>query len=124
MPSDWKNSEEDFQPVSYRLQKMKTKVGQMISSAIGLSGIIWSTQALIEANDSVRETRRSINEAKSVETLTFLGRVFIRLAYAWGHFSMSNQFRPGAKQFWVYFAVPVPLVFLVFVMTFVIQRGA
>ena len=113
---DWQFSDKDFQYIYQRLQKMKKKVDQMITSAMGLSNIVGSRQALSEA-------RRSVKEAKSTKTLTVVGLVFIPLAYTCALFSMSDQFRPGSNGFWVYFAVSIPLVFLVFAGTFVIQLG-
>ncbi|KAH9213611.1 hypothetical protein DL95DRAFT_436331 [Leptodontidium sp. 2 PMI_412] len=115
--SDWQQScDEDFRYIYHRLQSMKSKVDQLITSTMGLSNIVGSRQALSEA-------RRSVKEAKSTKTLTVVGLVFIPLAYTCALFSMSDQFRPGAHLFWVYFAVSVPLVFVVFAGTFVIQLG-
>jgi hypothetical protein len=113
---DWQFSDKDFQYIYQRLQKMKKKVDQLITSAMGLSNIVGSRQALSEA-------RRSVKEAKSTKTLTVVGLVFIPLAYTCALFSMSDQFRPGSNLFWVYFAVSIPLIFLVFAGTFVIQLG-
>jgi hypothetical protein len=113
---DWQFSDKDFQYIYQRLQEMKKKVDQMITSAMGLSNIVGSRKALSEA-------RRSVKEAKSTKTLTVVGLVFIPLAYTCALFSMSDQFRPGSNGFWVYFAVSIPMVLLVFAGTFVIQLG-
>jgi hypothetical protein len=113
---DWKSNDKDFQYIYQRLQKLKRKVDELITSAMGLSNIVGSKQALSEA-------RRSVKEAKSTKTLTVVGLVFIPLAYTCALFSMSDQFRPGSNLFWVYFAVSIPLIFLVFAGTFVIQLG-
>ena len=109
-------SDQDLRYIYQRLQNMKGKVDQMTTATMGLSNIVGSRQALSEA-------RRSVKEAKSTKTLTVVGLIFIPLAYTCALFSMSNEFRPGSHLFWVYFAVSVPLVFLVFVGTFVIQLG-
>ena len=114
--ADWKFSDKDFQYIHQRLQKMKKAVDEMIISAMGLSNIIGSRQALSEA-------RRSVKEAKSTKTLTVVGLVFIPLAYTCALFSMSDQFRPGSNLFWVYFAVSIPLILLVFAGTYAIQLG-
>ncbi|PVH72923.1 hypothetical protein DL98DRAFT_659784 [Cadophora sp. DSE1049] len=113
---DWTSSDHNLRYIYHRLQKMKVKVDQMTSATMGLSNIVGSRQALSEA-------RRSVKEAKSTKTLTVVGLIFIPLAYTCALFSMSDEFRPGSHLFWVYFAVSVPLVFLVFVGTFVIQLG-
>ena len=113
---DWTSSDQDLRYIYQRLQNMKGKVDQMTTATMGLSNIVGSRQALSEA-------RRSVKEAKSTKTLTVVGLIFIPLAYTCVLFSMSDAFRPGSHLFWVYFAVSVPLVFLVFVGTFVIQLG-
>jgi hypothetical protein len=113
---DWQSSDKDFQYIYRRLQKMKEKVDRLMESAMGLSNIIGSRQALSEA-------RRSIMEAKSTKTLTIVGLIFIPLAYTCSLFSMSDRFQPGSNMFWVYFAVSIPMVLLVYAGTFVIQLG-
>jgi len=116
IPVEWQDIKKDFQYIHGCLQKMKGRVDEAITSAMGLSNIVGSKQALSEA-------RRSVKEAKSTKTLTVVGLVFIPLAYTCALFSMSDQFRPGSSLFWVYFAVSVPLIVLVFAGTFLIQLG-
>lgn len=115
-PAEWTCIITDLQYIHQRLKKMKTRVDESITSAIGFSNIIGSQQALSEA-------RRSVREAKNTKTLTVVGLIFIPLAYTCALFSMSDQFRPGERLFWVYFAVSIPLILLVFLATFLMQLG-
>lgn len=114
--SEWISITKDLQYIHQRLEKMKCKIDESIASAIGFSNIIGSQQALLEA-------RRSVREAKRTKTLTVVGLIFIPLAYTCGLFSMSDQFRPGERLFWVYFVVSLPLILLVFLVTFLMQFG-
>lgn len=112
----WKSGDKDFQYIYRKLQGMKNRVDDTLTSAIGLSNIVASRQALLEA-------RRSVKEAKNTKTLTIVGLIFIPLAYTCALFSMTDQFSPGSKLFWVYFAVSIPLVILVFAGAFLIGLG-
>ncbi|KAF2435204.1 hypothetical protein EJ08DRAFT_580854 [Tothia fuscella] len=120
---DWTACDRDFQYIYHRLKSLKDRTDCMVTSTIGLAGIVGNKQALREAELSLKEARRSIREAKSVKTLTVIAMFFIPLAWTSGLFSMSEQFSPGAKHFWIYFAVSIPLVLLVFVVVGLMQLG-
>lgn len=115
-PTDWYSIHQDLRFIHQRLQKMKARVDEAIASAMGLSSIVGSKQSLSEA-------RRSVKEAKSTKTLTVVGLVFIPLAYTCALFSMSDSYRPGSRLFYVYIAVCIPFIALVFLGTFLIQLG-
>ncbi|KAH0559527.1 hypothetical protein GP486_003956 [Trichoglossum hirsutum] len=55
------------------------------------------------------ESRRSIIETKSITRLTYLALVFVPLTFVSSLFSMSGDVLPGKKNFWIYFAVAIPL---------------
>ncbi|KAH0536595.1 hypothetical protein FGG08_006553 [Glutinoglossum americanum] len=61
----------------------------------------------------VVESRGSIAEAKSITRLTYLALVFLPLTFVSGLFSMSEDILPGRKNFWIYFAVAIPLTVVV-----------
>ena len=113
---DWLSSKYDFQLIHRRLCDHKRRSEVLISSLTGLAGILGSRQTLKEAN-------RSLHEAKRVKILTSLGMVFAPWFLTSGIFSMSDKFLPGAKMFWIYFAVTIPLVPVVFVVAFLITLG-
>ena len=114
--NDWLSTKYDFQVIHRRLCDHKRRSEVLISSLTGLAGILGSRQTLKEAN-------RSLHEAKRVKILTSLGMVFAPWFLTSGIFSMSDKFLPGAKMFWIYFAVTIPLVPVVFVVAFLITLG-
>ena len=113
---DWLGSKNDFHVIHRRLCDLKRRSEALISSLTGLAGILGSRQTLKEAN-------RSLHEAKRVKILTSLGMVFAPWFLTSGVFSMSDKFLPGAKSFWIYFAVTIPLVPVIFGVAFLITLG-
>lgn len=67
---------------------------------------------------SIVQYKRSSDEATSLRILTVLGMLFVPLTFASGLFSMSDEFKPGAKHFWVYFVISLPMVGVVFTAVF------
>jgi hypothetical protein len=59
---------------------------------------------------SVMESGQSLDEARSARLLAVLGSIFLPLSLVSSIFSMGENFLPGRQDFWVYFAVSVPLV--------------
>jgi CorA-like Mg2+ transporter protein len=114
--TDWTSCDRDLQYIHYRLKALKARVDTVSNSITGLAGIAGNRQALLEA-------KRSLKEAKGIRTLTFLGMVFIPLAFCAGLFSMNDQYLPGTASFWIYIAVSVPLVAAVFLAAFLIGLG-
>lgn len=116
--NDWLSSKLDFHVIYRKLCDHKRRSEALISSLTGLAGILGSRQTLKEAN-------RSLHEAKRVKILTSLGMVFAPWFLTSGIFSMSDKFLPGAKLFWIYFAVTIPLVLVpvVFGVAFLITLG-
>ena len=114
--NDWLSSKHDFRIIHRKLCNHKRRSEALISSLTGLAGILGSRQTLKEAN-------RSLHEAKRVKILTSLGMVFAPWFLTSGIFSMSDKFLPGAKSFWIYFAVTIPLVPVVFGVAFLITLG-
>ena len=100
--------DEDFRYVHRRMLNLKSRTYDLLSAVNGFMNLL--------------EAQRSLEEAKSVKTLTILGIFFVPLAFASGLFSMGDNFAPGKSQFWVYWVVAVPLVVFVFFCT--ISTGA
>ncbi|KAG8528225.1 uncharacterized protein KY384_007142 [Bacidia gigantensis] len=113
---DWAACEKDFHLINRKLIGLKQRANALISSLTGLAGILGNRQTLKEAS-------RSLHEAKSVKILTFLGMMFAPLFLTSGIFSMSEKYLPGGSFFWVYIAVAVPLVLLVFGAVSLINMG-
>ena len=56
-----------------------------------------------------------LREASDVKRLTYIALVFVPLSWVASLFSMSEDFGPGQKWFWVYFATALPLILVLFV---------
>ena len=113
---DWISCEKDFHLISRKVIGLKKRSDALISSLTGLAGILGNRQTLKEAS-------RSLHEAKSVKILTLLGMMFAPLFLTSGIFSMGEKFLPGAAYFWVFVAVAIPLVLIVFAVVFLINMG-
>ena len=112
----WETGGNDFHIIQRKLLSMSKRSNDLLASFTGLAGILGNRKVLKEAN-------RSLHEAKSVKTLTFLGMLFLPLSLASSLLSMSGDFSPGASQFWIYFAISIPLILCVFGVVFLIKMG-
>ena len=112
----WETSAKDFHVIQRKLLSLKNRSNNMLASFTGLAGILGNRQALKEAN-------RSLHEARSVKILTFLGMIFLPLSLTSGLLSMNGEYNPGASQFWIYFAIAIPLTLCVFGVVFLVNRG-
>jgi hypothetical protein len=65
--------------------------------------------------------RQSLFEARSVRLLTLLGMTVLPLSFTSGLFSMSGEYAPGNSHFWVFFAVSVTLIGLIFGITYTLR---
>ncbi|KIW31912.1 uncharacterized protein PV07_03499 [Cladophialophora immunda] len=67
---------------------------------------------------SVIQSRQASEEAHSLKILTLLGMLFVPLTFLSGIFSMSGDFLPGERSFWIYIVVSIPAVIMVFLVVF------
>jgi hypothetical protein len=104
---DWMSTTEDFAHIEEQFLSLRQKAESLLDSFTGLAGMVGN--------------RQSLNEARSVGLLTVLGMAFVPLSLVASLFSMSDDYRPGAGDFWVYFAVSIPFVVLMFAMTFLLR---
>jgi hypothetical protein len=112
----WMDTTADFQFVYMRLKDIRHRAESLNAATAGLAGMSGNRQAL-------REQERSLREAKSTRALTFLGLIFIPLAYVASLFSMADPYGPGGGSFWVYFAISLPLIVVVVVAYYMIDMG-
>lgn len=119
----WWDTALDFQRILHQARGLKARAEGLNTAFTGLTGIVGNAQAYEEAARSLVEAKRSVREAKNMKVLTFVAMFFIPLAFTSGLFSMSDAYIPGGKEFWVYFAVSVPLIVLVFAGAFVADMG-
>ena len=122
MYGDWKACELDFRWIYDQLTLRRDDYDRLTRSMSALVGIIGTRQALEETRLQKEETMRALREAKSTKTLTVIAMAFAPMALTSQWFSMSD-FQPGGRQFWVYFAVALPLTLFVFIVAVVADRG-
>jgi hypothetical protein len=113
---DWMAIDQDFQLIHRRFRSLQTKMQSLISLNTSLASLVGNRQSVLEA-------KRSIKEAKTMKMLTFLGLGFIPLAFTCGLLSMNDRYLPGTGLFWIYWAVALPLIILVFLAVAVINLG-
>jgi hypothetical protein len=113
---EWSDTTSDFQLIYLRLKEQHNKAKELNYSMTTLASIAGNRQASIEQQQSIREAKRA-------RALTFVGLVFIPLAYTTSLLAMSEQFLPGARYFWVYFSISIPLVLVVLLSYFIMDLG-
>lgn len=106
----------DFQYIYMRFNDCKGRTEVMINSITGLASMSGTRQALIEAQRSLRAT-------KGGRTLSFIGLLFIPLAYVAGIFSMPGTFAPGSSDFGKYWEVAAPLALGIFLLATLLELG-
>ncbi|KAL8376858.1 hypothetical protein RB595_007811 [Gaeumannomyces hyphopodioides] len=105
----WDDCTPEFQVLWRRLLDVRRRAELFNAAITGLASMSGNRQAL-------HEQELSLREAKSTKALTFIGLVFIPLAYTASLFSMAEPYGPGNERFWVYFAISLPLIFCVLLM--------
>lgn len=68
------------------------------------------------------DSRRSTLEAANVSRLTYIALVFVPLSWVASLFSMSDEYSPGHRYFWVYVATALPLMIFVLFLS-VLHKG-
>ena len=112
----WETGDRDFYIIQRKLLSMSNRANDLLASFTGLARILGNRKVVKEAN-------RSLQEAKSVKTLTFLGMLFLPLSLASGLLSMGGDYLPGGSQFWIYFAIAIPMILCVFGVVFLVKMG-
>ena len=105
---NWRGCESDFKVIRRGLYGVEERLNGLVSSTTGLNGILGNRSAL--------------QEARRVKVLTILGMTFLPLTFASGLLSMNSSFLPGSSHFWVFFAIALPLVLIVFGIVFIANR--
>lgn len=112
----WSRCDVDFQYLRMRFKTLVERAGQINAAITGLVGIAGNRQAQVEQVRSARQSQRAT-------ALTFIGLLFVPLTFASGLLSMDERFIPGAGDFWLYFAISVPLI-LVTLLIYVALDGS
>ena len=121
--NDWKACEMDFKWIHEQLMLRRDDYDRLTTSMSALAGIIGTRQALEETRLQKEESMRALREAKSTKTLTVIAMAFAPMAWTSQLFSMTDLFVPGGREFWVYFAVSLPLTLFVFILAIIADRG-
>ena len=111
--SGWDDVSADFQYLALRFRDLRLRAEMISHSRAGLASIAGNRQGFREQQLALQAAERSIREARSARALTFVGLVFIPLAYTASLFSMADPYALGKEGFWVYFAISVPLIIFV-----------
>jgi hypothetical protein len=110
------DNHEDFAYIYKRLLWTKSRFELLMNSATGLNAIAGNKEATAQNERYSRwareESNRSLQQARKGSILTFLATVFVPLAATAGIFSMSGEWAPGGAKFGYYWAITLPLVFL------------
>jgi len=111
------NCDDDFHYVHRRMQNMKNRAIDLISTVNGLIGTLEVKQTikLTESSQKVATrseelANRSLGEARTVRALTILGIIFVPLSTVASIFSIQGNYGPGQPQFWVYWVIAIPVV--------------
>lgn len=107
--SSWMNCEEDFRWLEARLEKLQDDARSLIEAFSGLAAIVGNQQTL--------------SEARSVSYLNVLVTTFVPLSLVASILSLPTPYKPGASDFWKYWAIGVPLVAGIFAVSFALTLG-
>ncbi|KAK0657052.1 hypothetical protein B0T16DRAFT_452548 [Cercophora newfieldiana] len=114
--TSWKDVSADFRLLYHRLIYLQQSAERINASITGLASIVGNRQAF-------REQQLSLHAAEKSRGLTFIGLVFIPLAFVSYIFSMSEPYGPGGEQFWLYFAISVPMGLMVMAAYYMFDLG-
>lgn len=109
----WLQQESNKQPWDFILKDIKHVSSQLEHYSRSLELTVPVATSMVQLLDS----RRSIQEAANVSRLTFIALVFVPLSWVASLFSMSEDYSPGHKSFWVYFATALPVMILVLLLS-------
>lgn len=106
---DWLEYKTDYRYVYVRLKELQARADLLGQTLNGLASMA-----------AYRLAQESTSRAQG---LTFVGLLFIPLAYVSGLFSMSEDYRPGQHLFKVYFATALPLMAIVLFVAYVFNKS-
>ena len=91
---------EDYQQITHRLDNGGKLLENMLPVMTSIIQIV--------------DSRRSLAETVSVTRLTALAFIFAPMSFVATMFSMTENFGPGGSQFWIFFAVALPLTLIIY----------
>jgi len=91
----WAECNMDFEAINKRFSELRRRTEKLGESFIGLA--------------NMAGIQESLDEAKNVKVLTFLGLFFLPLSLLATIFAMGTTYGPGGPKFKVYFSVALPI---------------
>ncbi|KAK5657333.1 hypothetical protein OQA88_3398 [Cercophora sp. LCS_1] len=114
--TSWQDVNADFQLLYHRFIYLQQSAERVNASITGLASIVGNRQAF-------KEQQLSQHTAEKSRGLTFIGLVFIPLAFVSSLFSMAEPYGPGGERFWLYFAISLPTAVSVMLAYYVFDLG-
>jgi len=114
--TSWEDVSADFRLLYHRFIYLRQSAERTNASITGLASIVGSRQAF-------REQQLSLHAAERSRGLTFIGLVFIPLAFVSSLFSMADPYGPGGDRFWLYFVISIPVGILVMASYYIFDMG-
>lgn len=111
--ADWTDITANFQYLYLRFKELRRRAEMINSFCHRARRDSREPPAMREQQVALGAAERSIREARSARALTFVGLIFIPLAYTSSLLSMAAPYAPGQDSFWTYFAISLPLIVLV-----------
>ncbi|KAI1466149.1 uncharacterized protein F4812DRAFT_436102 [Daldinia caldariorum] len=119
----WTDSDADFRHLLHRFRQIEKRVNELGNAINTLATLAGNRVSYRTGELSLQEAERAGREARSVKALTVLGIVFLPLLFSASLFSMADSYLPGNSQFWVYFALSLPLLGFVIILFSIIELG-
>lgn len=98
----------DFQAIVYQLDLHKSRADNLI-------GVVTDSINLRGAVRSLYDARRGLQ-------LSIVGAIFFPITLVAAIFSMGGDYQPGLKDFWIPWAVAIPLVIILIFMIWISRR--
>lgn len=102
LPEDLSLLADDYEHIGASIDSYSDRLESMLPVVTSLVQIV--------------DSRRSFAETANVSRLTYLALVFVPLTFTTGLFSMNVDKAPGGHNFWIYFAVAIPVTVTVFML--------
>jgi Mg2+ and Co2+ transporter CorA len=109
----WLQEEADKQPWNVVLKDIKHTLSQLDRYNRSLEHMIPVATSMVQLLDS----RRSTQDAANLGRLTLIALVFVPLSWVASLFSMSEDYSPQHKNFWVYLTTAVPVLIVLLLLS-------
>lgn len=91
------------------LERLRNDFEHLQDSIDAVGRRLESTLPVVMSFVQITDARRSFAETADISRLTILALIFVPLTFVSSLFSMNTENLPGSGDFWVYFAVAIPL---------------